>query len=425
MPSKRIWKRLLGVGSDTVIEEVSEERDADGEIVAIVARVRPRRRDMGRCPECRRRCPFHDQGEGRRRWRTLDLGTVKAFLVADAPRIDCRKHGVRVAWVPWARHGSWFIHAFEDQVAWLSVATTKTAVTQLMRIAWETVGAICARVMADRLAEHDPLDGLVRIGIDEVHYRKGQRYLTVVVNHDTGRLVWAAAGRNEATVEAFFDALGAQRAGRIEVVTADAASWIANVVDRRAPQATRVMDVFHVVSWATDALDEVRRETWNDARRAGMRDLALGLKGARYALWKNPEDLTAGQAAKLADVARINSRLYRAYLLKEELRMALKARGIAGKRMLDKWLAWAQRCRIEAFVKLGRTIKRHRREIEAARKLKLSNALVESTNTKIRVLHRRAFGFRTPEAMIAMAMLALGGLCPPLPGRQPATHGSS
>ena len=230
---------------------------------------------------------------------------MQAFLVADAPRVDCRRHGVKVAWVPWARHASWFTHAFEDQVAWLTVATTKTAVVELMRIAWETVGAICARVMADALAGRDPLDGLVRVGIDEVHYRKGQRYLTVVVDHDTGRLVWAKAGRSKATVHAFFDALGDERAGQLQVVTADAAGWIADVVDERAPQATRVMDVFHVVSWATDALDEVRRETWNDARRAGMRDLAMTLKGARYALWRNPASWRScsGAAASVSSAA--------------------------------------------------------------------------------------------------------------------------
>lgn len=110
-------------------------------------------------------------GVGQRRWRTLDLGTTKTFLAAEAPRVDCRRHGIRVAWVPWARHDAWFTFAFEDQVAWLTVVSTKTSVVALMRIAWTTVGAICGRVMADRLAEIDPLDGLVRIGIDEIPYR--------------------------------------------------------------------------------------------------------------------------------------------------------------------------------------------------------------------------------------------------------------
>jgi transposase len=227
-------------------------------------------------------------GAGRRRWRTLDLGTTTALLEADAPRVQCPEHGVVVAAVPWARHGAGFTRDFEEQVAWLACHTSKSAVTELVRIAWRTIGAIITRVVAERGAARDPLDGLRRIGIDEVSHRKGQRYLTVVVDHDSGRLVWAKAGRDEATVEAFFDDLGADRAAAIRLVSTDAGSWITNVVDRRAPNAIRCMDPFHVVQWVTDALDEVRREVWNDARRNGQRALATQLKGARYALWKNP-----------------------------------------------------------------------------------------------------------------------------------------
>jgi len=137
----------------------------------------------------------------------------------------------------------------------------------------------------------------------------------VVVDHDSGRLVWAAPGSDEATLTRFFDALGDDRAERIRLVSADAASWIANVVDARCPRAVQTMDPYHVTAWATKALDEVRRQTWNDARRAGQKAVAKQLKGARYALWKNPEDLTQRQASKLADIAVTNKRLYRAYLL--------------------------------------------------------------------------------------------------------------
>ena len=137
-----------------------------------------------------------------------------------------------------------------------------------MRIAWRTVGAIITRVWADVDAACDRLAGLARIGIDEVSYRKGQKYLTVVVDHDSGKLVWAEPGRDAATVTRFFDALGTDRAEALTHVSADGAGWITGVVARRAPQAVICADPFHVVSWATDCLDEVRRETWNAARRA-------------------------------------------------------------------------------------------------------------------------------------------------------------
>ena len=412
MRSARVWKRLLGV-EHTVIEQVQYDEDAQ----AVVATVRPTRSHRRRCGVCARRCPGYDQGEGRRRWRTLDLGTIQAFLEADAPRVACSQHGVVVAAVPWARHGAGFTHALEDTAAWLAVHTSRVAVAELLRITWRTVGRICSRVAAEQATKVDRLAGLRRIGIDEISHRKGQRYLTVVVDHDTGRLVWAAPGRDEQTLERFFAALGPQRCARIELVSADAAGWIANVVVRRCPTARVCLDPFHIVAWATDALDQVRRQTWNAARQSGDAVAAKELKGARFALWKNPEDLTRRQRGKLARIAEVNRPLYRAYLLKEELRLVFGVKGPRAVALLDAWLAWARRCRIPAFVELAKKIARHRAGIVAALTQGLSNALVESLNTKIRLLTRVAFGFHSPQALICLAILALGGLCPDLPGR--------
>src|SRR5680860_1211132 len=209
---------------------------------------------------------------------------------------------------------------FEDQTAWLATHASKSALTKLLRIAWVTVGRVIARVVAERGEGVDPLEGLARIGIDEISHRRGHNYLTVVVDHDSGRLVWTRAGRNKKTMEAFFDDLGERRCAQIRLVSADAADWIGDVVADRCTNAVRCMDPFHVVQWVTDALDEVRRDVWNSARRAGQKAVAKELKGARYALWKNPEDLTERQQGKLADIAKTNQRLYRAYLLKEQLR---------------------------------------------------------------------------------------------------------
>lgn len=418
MRFKSLWKMLLRVDGRVVIEGTRREVDADGQPVLVVSvRLRRRRTRRGLCGVCGRVSPGHDRGAGRRRWRSLDQGTTRTLVEADAPRVACKVDGVTVAEVPWARHGVGFTRDFEDQVAWLAVTSSKKAITELMRIAWRTVGAIVERICDDARARRDPLEGLVRIGVDEIAYRKGHRYLTVVVDHDTGRLVWAAPGRDKATLNRFFNELGKSRTLKIRLVSADAASWISDVVASRCLNAKRTMDAFHVVMWATDALDVVRRQVWNDARRDGQTAVASELKGARYALWKNPQDLTVRQAAKLADIARTNRRLYRAYLLKEQLRQVFALRGPAAIVLLDRWLAWAQRCRIDAFVELGRRIRRHLTAIHETLTSGLTNALVESTNTKLRVIHRRAYGFHTPEAMIALGMLALGGLCPPLPGR--------
>ena len=198
--------------------------------------VRPVARARDRCGRCGVRSPGYDRGEGRRRWRALDLGTTKVFVEADAPRVRCRRHGVTVASVPWARHGAGHTRDFDDLAAWLAVRTSKSAVTQLLRVAWRTVGSIVTRVNADVDAMVDRLDGLRRIGIDEISYKRGHRYLIVVVDHDSGRLVWAGPGRNDAALNVFFDELGPERAAQLTHVSADMADWIARVVARRGPE---------------------------------------------------------------------------------------------------------------------------------------------------------------------------------------------
>ena len=431
MRNASLWRAVLGV-ENTVVGDVEFDEVAQ----VLVAHVRPRRPGRGRCGICGAKASWYDRGEGRRRWRGLDLGTLQVFLEADAPRVNCPVHGPTVRQLPWARHGAGHSRAFDQQVAWLATQCSKSAITELMRIAWRTVGSIITRVWADTAAGIDAFAGLRRIGIDEISYKRRHKYLTVVVDHDSGRLVWASPGRERATVRAFFDALEASGEGRcaqITHVSADGATWIADVVGERCPDAICCADPFHVVGWATEALDAVRREAWRNARRAGhtrthgwahgrratvSTGAAQALLRARYALWKNPENLTDRQQAKLNWIAKTDPRLYRAYLLKEGLRTVFKLPADQAGEAIDRWVSWARRCRIDSFVTLQRRIVAHRAQILAAIEHGLSNGLIESVNTKIRLITRIAFGFANPDPLIALAMLTLGGRRPTLPGRQ-------
>lgn len=233
MRAVRVWKRLLGV-EHAVIEGVELEGEGTAEV--LVASVRPTRSRRSRCSRCDRRCRGYDQGDGRRRWRTLDLGAVQAYLEADAPRVSCPEHGVVVAAVPWARAGARHTAAFEDTCAWLAAHTAGSVVAQVQRVSWRTVTAMVTRVVAELSGRTDRLQGLRRIGIDEIAHRRGHRYLTIVVDHDTGRLVWAAPGRESATLLGFFDALGPERSALLTHVSADGAEWIHGPVRARAPQ---------------------------------------------------------------------------------------------------------------------------------------------------------------------------------------------
>jgi transposase len=235
------------------------------------------------------------------------------------------------------------------------------------------------------------------------------------VDHDTGRLLWAQPGRDEKTLRKFFRELGKEGRAAIQLVSADAASWIGNVVREQCPDAILCIDPFHVVAWATKALDEVRRAMWNELRERGDTERAQSMKGSRWALVKNPEDLTRKQKNKLRAIESDNKVLYTSYLLKEQLRHTFYMKGKRFTYMLGAWLEWAEDSKIGPFVKVARSIRNHRDGIECALVYGLSNARLESSNTKLKLLTRMAFGFHSPAPLIALAMLKLGGLCPPLP----------
>jgi transposase len=404
---------------------VVEDVDFDDAAQAVVVSVRPNAKARRRCGRCSRRSPRFDHGEGRRRWRAVDLGTTKVFLEPEVPRVRCRSHGVVVGSVPWARHGAGHTRDFDDLAAWLAVRTSKSAVCQLLRIAWRTVGAIVTRVNAEVETKVDRLEGLRRIGIDEISYKRGHRYLIVVVNHDTGALVWAGPGRNDAALNVFFDELGPERSALLTRVSADMADWIARVVKKRAPNAVRCADPFHVVAWGIEALDVERRRAWNQAagrlrtgtrpRSARSTGTAARSKRARYALWKNPQDLTDRQRHELDRIAKTDPRLAR---LPPQRSVALRVRRSRRRRQRSPAVlahlgppVTAPRVRRSAPHD-HRSPRRHRRTLEHG----LSNALVESTNTKIRLLTRTAFGFHGHQPLIALALLALGSP-PRLPGR--------
>ena len=434
MHTTSLIKTLLGV-KEIVIDDMKIECDRKGE--SLVVRARSDRRSVCRCGVCGKKSKPYDKGRGGyRRWRTLDFGTLRVFIEAPSPRVRCKEHGVVAAKVPWARHDSWFTHSFEQTTAWLTLHSSRTVVSELMRISWNTVGSIVKRVHDDIKNETpDAFDGLESIGIDETSYKKGHKYMTVIVNHVTGKLIWAEKGHGKSVLRGFFESLTPEQRASIRYVTADGASWIADCVKEHCPNAERCIDPFHVVQWATDALDEVRRDAWRDARKEASReakrktgrpkkgegpslkDKATEIKGSRYALLKNPESLTGNQEATVEMIAISNPKLYRAYLLKEKLRLLLKLPAETAAEELRSWIAWARRCRIPRFVELQRKIGRHAEAIMATVTNGLSNARVEAINNKIKLTIRMGYGFRNIDNLIALVMLRCSNVRLPLPGR--------
>jgi transposase len=409
MRDTKFAKEMVGIESTIVTSvDISEG--------FFLISVRPHWR-FPRCSCCGRRAAKYDTRKGRR-WTHLSVGKMRVVLQADLRRVHCRRCGVLVEQVPWARSDSHFTKDFEEMTAYLAQVTNQTAVSKLMGISWSTVGAIVARVVGER---QDPkaLENLRNIGADEFGYLKRQQYITVVVDHDKRRVVWAGEGRGATALNGFFDRLGKEGCEGLKLVTLDMAAGYQKAARERAPNATIIFDRFHVQRLASMALDEVRRE---EVRTCEDKDEARAIKRSRYALLKNPWDHTPGQARKLAEVEQNNERLYRAWFLKESLAGALDWGTLTrAKAALYEWIRWSLRSELKPFERVGRTVLKHRHGILAYVKYKLTNGLVEGINNKLRTIARRAYGFHSSGPLISMLFLCAGGiqLNPPLPGIRP------
>jgi transposase len=372
--------------------------------------VKLRRRRL-QCPHCDYVTWFrHDTRVVDSTWGHLDLGRWGCVVRARLRRLRCPAHAVVTEQVPFARPGARFTRDFEDLVAWLVTKMDKTAVCRLARIDWKTVGRIAERVTADGL-DADRLDGLVHIGVDEVAWRRGHSYLTLVADHARGKIVWGTEGRDTAALDAFFAELGPERGAGVEAISMDMGPAYAKSVAKpgHAPAAEVCVDPFHVVKLATDALNTVRRGTWQEMRKVDP-VRAKTFKGARWALLKNPQDLNDEQQATLRRLRRRGGELWRGYRLKESLRAIfagdLDIDDVA--QLLDRWISQAQRSRLAPFVKAAKTVRKHRDRIIAAIRLGINNGRSEGLNNVVRRIFNRAYGLHSPQAALALVLLCCG-----------------
>lgn len=415
MQTIRVIRGVLGLDRATVIEDV--DHDPDG---VVVVRVRARRGTPLRCGQCRREAPGYDKGSGRRRWRGLDWGPCRVVIEADAPRVDCLFCGPTVIAVPWARHNARHTREFDQTVAWLAMFASRATVGTLMRIAWETVGSIISRVAADTIAaNHSRYDGVRRIGIDDVSFRKGHKYLVVVYNHDTGALLWVGQDRKKTTLGKFFAILGEERCKKIKLVSADGADWISEMVQLNCPKAKLCLDPYHLVTWVNKAVDQLRGRLRRAAERDKSKNLAGLYSDSRWVVLKDPGALSEEQKQTLAELTKLNTPLLKAYLLKEKLRQILAQGGVERIPLFNLWLAWALRSRIPEMVDLARRMRRYSTDIAHTLRYGLTNGPVEGLNSRIRQIINTARGFRSIDALKAMLRLTLGPHRPNLP-RRPA-----
>ncbi len=428
---KKLLKRILNV-KNVKIKFLEIRKDSRNEQCFVIG-VEQTKGQNCRCPICGRKSKLYDKGTVSRYWRTLDFGTTRVFIESNAPRIKCEKHGVHTQKVSWARHHSNFTRDFENTVAWMTKALPKSAVAEYMRISWNTVGPIISRFKAD--ADPEPkhrFNNLKRIGIDETSYKKGHKYITVVVDHDTGCIIWVHEKHGKEILKLFLEELTEEQRASIECYSADGARWISETMSEYCPKAERCLDAFHMIEWVMEAVDKTRVEAWQNAKqkinetkngrgrpkKGEEKDkTAATIKGSAYALGKAPEKLTEKQKAQLDYIANSDRKLYRAYCLKESIRLLIKLPADEIEEALEDWLWKASHSRIQAIYEVQKKIRRHFQAIINTAKYQLSNARIEAINNKIKLSIRMAYGFRNIDNMIDLIMLRCSDIPVKLPGR--------
>jgi transposase len=400
------FNRLLQIPGASVTDVVIDGGDVE-------VTLRPRARLL-RCPCGKRLRPGYDRR--RRRWRHLDLGRCRLWLVYDIRRLRCPDCGVRTEDLPWARPGARHTRDFEDMVLWLAQRADRTTVATLMRCSWDTVTAIINRGVAE-LLDTRRLETLYRIGVDEVCYRHPHKYLTIIGNHDTGTVVDIEPGRSEQSLANFYQSQPDSTLASITAVSMDVSRAYTGATATHVPHAVICYDPFHIMQWVNRALDRVFADAASGPAKVPM--TSAQWRTTRWALRTGENKLTDDKRALVNQITRTNRRIGRAWTLKEQLRDLYRIDHPPGeaRKHLRRWITAAKRSRIPAFFALGKRLAEHFDAVIAAVELGLSNALSESINAKIRLINARGYGHHSAQTLTSMIYLTLGGLHPQLPTR--------
>jgi transposase len=400
------FNRLLQIPGASVTDVVIDDRD-------IEVTLRPTARRVS-CPCGKRLRAIYDRR--RRRWRHLDLGRCRLWLVFEIRRVNCADCGVRTEELPWARPGARHTRDFEDMVLWLAQRTDRTSVSTLMRCSWETVTSIINRGVAE-LLDQRRLGTLYRIGVDEICYRHPHKYLTIIGDHDTGTVIDVQPGRSEESLAKFYEQQPDSTLATIEAVSMDVSKAFRAATRTHLPDAIICFDPFHIMQWVNRALDRVFAAAASGPDKVTM--TSAQWRSTRWALRTGENKLTDDKRELVNQITRANRRVGRAWALKEQLRDLYRFEhepGVARQR-LKTWITAAKRSRIPSFTELGKRLQEHFDAVIAAVELGISNALIEGINAKIRLINARGYGHHSAQTLTSMIYLCLGGLHPQLPTR--------
>jgi transposase len=359
----------------------------------------------GICPLCSQVAPKHDHRE--RVWRDLDLCSDQLFLYARVPRIDCPAHGRLSVLVPWATGRSEFTDRFEHLAILLLKEMSLMAVFRRLQISWDLFDGIMQRAVNRGMERRGEV--LFRlIGIDEKAFKKGHEYFTIVSNLETGTVIWVGEDRTKAAINRFWKSLTKKQIDGIEGVAMDMWQPYFDAAIAHLPDAAKkiVFDRFHVVSYLTKGVDQVRRNTVRELGRD-----AAALKGTKYDWLRDTSSMDPTEKRNFDELRQQYTVLGRAWAIKEQFShfWEFKEEG-AARRFFDHWYYWATHSQIPPIIAAAKTIKRHFANILTYLKLRITNAAAEGLNSKIQWIKYQARGFRSKERFQRAIMFHFGGL---------------
>jgi len=379
----------------------------------LVVPIRPRSNGRAVCSGCGQRGGTYDTARFPRRFQFVPLWGIGVVFLYSMRRVNCPTCGVKVERVPWAEGKSpvttsfaWFLAHWAKRLSWKEVADA-------FQTSWESVFRAVRIAVAWGL-EHRDLTGIEAIGVDEVLWQRGHKYLTVVYEIASGRrrLLWVGPERKEQTIRSFFDWFG-DRSKSLKYVCSDMWKPYLKVIAEEASQAIHVLDRFHIMANISKAIDEVRAKEVKQLKADGYEPI---LKRKRWLLLKRPENLTEKQSSSMKELLQYNLRSVRAYLLKEEFQRLWDYVSPAwGGKFLDQWCRTVMRTRLDPMKKVARSLRAHRELILNWFRARgtISAGAVEGLNNKLKLTTRRAYGFRTFSACETALYHAMGDLPDP------------
>ena len=377
-------------------------------------KIRPRVNGKPICSACGRPGPGYDRESEPRRFEFVPLWGMAVFFLYAMRRVDCPRCGVKVEQVPWAEGKNhlttayqWFLATWAKVLSWRQVA-------RAFRTTWDNVFRSVKMAVAWGLS-HRSLEGIEAIGVDEVQWQKGHKYLTLVYQIDKHckRLLWIGKDRTAKTFLGFFRMLGRVRSARLKFVCSDMWKGFLGVIRKKAPGALHILDRFHIMALMNKAMDKVRAGEAKRLKQAGYPPL---LKHSRWSFLKRVWNLTKKQAVKLKELLKYNLQTVRAYLLREEFHQFWEYRRVGwARRFLKSWCGKVMRSRIEPLKKVVRTLRAHEELILNWFRAKgmMSSGVVEGLNLNVKLSMRKAYGFRTYEGVEVALYHRLGKLPEP------------